>query len=73
MLFRSHKAKYVFGLHIPFTPGVIPKENGHIADAIGGVISGNLMNKEVLERYLLSDEMVGKVRSAVEKFIETIS
>lgn len=71
MLFRPHKAKYIMGVHIPFTPGIIPKEKGRIADAIGGVISENLMNKDVLERYLLSDDMVGKVRSAVEEFIET--
>ena len=71
MLFRPHKAKYIMGVHIPFTPGIIPKEKGRIADAIGGVISENLMNKDVLERYLLSDDMVSKVRLAVEEFIET--
>lgn len=71
MLFRPHKAKYLFGIHIPFTPGIIPKEKGRIAEAIGGVISENLMNNEVLEKYLLSDEMIGKVQSAVEEFIST--
>jgi len=71
MLFRPHKAKYLFGIHIPFTPGIIPKEKGRIAEAIGGVISENLMNNEVLEKYLLSDEMIGKVRSVVEEFIST--
>lgn len=71
MLFRPHKAKYVFGIHIPFTPGIIPKEKGRIAEAVGGVISENLMNKEVLERYLLSEDMIGKVHSAVEEFIAT--
>lgn len=71
MLFRPHKAKYLFGIHIPFTPGIIPKEKGRIAEAIGGVISENLMNKEVLEKYLLSEEMVSKVRSAAEEFIAT--
>lgn len=71
MLFRPHKAKYLLGIHIPFTPGIIPKEKGRIAEAIGGVISENLMNNEVLEKYLLSDEMIGKVRSAVEEFIST--
>ena len=69
MLFRPHKAKYLFGIHIPFTPGIIPKEKGRIAEAIGGVISENLMNKEVFEKYLLSEEMVGKVRTAVEEII----
>lgn len=71
MLFRPHTAKYVFGIHIPFTPGLIPKEKGRIAEAVGGVISENLMNKEVLEKYLLSEDMIEKVRSAVEEFIAT--
>lgn len=69
MLFRPHTAKYMFGIHIPFTPGIIPKEKKRIAEAIGGVISENLMNTEVLENYLLSEEMVEKIRSAVEEFI----
>src|SRR5574344_2485517 len=71
MLFRPHKAKYLFGIHIPFTPGIIPKEKGRIAEAIGGVISENLMNKEVLEKYLLSEDMIGKLREAVKDFIDT--
>lgn len=70
MLFRPHKAKYIMGVHIPFTPGIIPKEKGRIADSIGRVISSNLMNNEVLKRYLLSEDMVGKVRSTLEEFIE---
>jgi len=69
MLFRPHTAKYLFGIKIPFTPGIIPKEKGRIAEAIGGTISHNLMNQEVLERYLLSDEMTQKVRNSVEDFL----
>ena len=69
MLFRPHKAKYLFGFHIPFTPGLIPKEKGRIAEAIGGVVSENLMNKEVLGKYLLSEEMICKVRSTTIDFL----
>lgn len=71
MLFRPHTAKYLFGMKIPFTPGIIPKEKGRIAEAIGGAISQNLMNQEVLQRYLLSDDMTLKVRTSVEEFLET--
>lgn len=70
MLFRPRTAKYICGWHVPFTPGIIPKGKGRLADSIGKIISENLMNKEVLENHLLSDEMVGKVRSFVEEFIE---
>lgn len=70
MLFRPRTAKHIFGWHVPFTPGLIPKGKGRLADSIGKIISENLMNKEVLENHLLSDEMVGKIRLAVEAFIE---
>lgn len=68
MLFRPHKAKYICGVHVPFTPGIIPKEKGRIASAIGGAISENLMNKDVLEKTLLSDEMINKIGLAIDLF-----
>ena len=68
MLFRPRTAKYICGVHVPFTPGIIPKEKNRIASAIGGAISENLMNKEVLEKTLLSDEMLDKIRIAVDRF-----
>lgn len=70
MLFRPHTAKYVFGYRVPFTPGLIPKEKGRIADAIGSVISENLMNSEVLQKYLLSEEMITKLDTAISDFFE---
>ncbi len=70
MLFKPLTKKYVFGIHVPFTPGLIPKEIGRIAQAIGDVVSENLLNRFVLEKQLLSDEMVLKVRNAAEAFIE---
>lgn len=69
MLFRPHTAKYILGWRVPFTPGIIPKEKGRIAEAVGAVISNHLMSQEVLGKYLLSDSMVGRVRQSVEDFI----
>ena len=69
MLFRPHTAKHIMGWRVPFTPGIIPKEKGRIAEAVGTVISDNLMSQEVLEKYLLSDNMVGRVRSSMEEFV----
>lgn len=68
MLFRPHQAKYIFRVKIPFTPGIIPKEKGRIAQAIGSSISTNLMNQEVLEKNLLSDDMLGKLGNAIDEF-----
>lgn len=70
MLFRPYTPKYLFGHRLPFTPGIIPKEKGRIAASIGSAISENLMNREVLEKSLLSDEMIGKIRSAIQGFFD---
>jgi len=69
MLFRPHQPKYLFGHRIPFTPGIIPKEKSRIALAVGESISQNLINPEVLERNLLSDEMQGKLTAAIDRFV----
>lgn len=71
MLFRPRTAKYVFGIRIPFTPGLIPKEKSRIASSIGDAISKNLMNRDVLEKTLLSEEMIGKLRAGIEEFVVT--
>lgn len=73
MLFRPHQPKYVMGIHIPFTPGIIPKEKNRIASAIGKAVSENLMNREVLEKNLLSDEMIAKIGDAIDEFVTTQS
>lgn len=70
MLFRPHKAKYLFGIHIPLTPGIIPKEKGRIAQSIGQVISNNLMSSDVLGQYMLSDNMIQKLREAISGFFD---
>lgn len=70
MLFRPHTAKQFLGIHVPFTPGIIPKEKGRIAASVGTAISDNLMNKDVLEKNLLSDEMLDKIRNAITDFFD---
>ena len=71
MLFRPRTAKYVFGVKVPFTPGLIPKEKSRIAASIGNAISNNLMNSEVLEKTLLSKEMIAKLRAGIQGFVLT--
>lgn len=69
MMFRPHQPKYIFGMKIPFTPGLIPKERGRLAEAVGSSISENLMNREVLERNLLSEDMFIKIGEGYDTFI----
>jgi len=48
MLFRPHRAKYIFGLRVPFTPGLIPKERNRLATKMAEAISTRLLTPEVL-------------------------
>lgn len=66
MLFRPYEAKHIGKLHIPFTPGIIPKEKMRIARSIGSAISENLLSTEVLSKTLLSEEMESKIGAAVD-------
>ncbi len=66
MLFRPYTAKYIGKVHIPLTPGIIPKEKENIAKAIGSIISDNLLSSQVLSATLLSDEMVEKLSASID-------
>ena len=68
MLFRPYNPKYIGKIHIPLTPGIIPKEKERIATAIGGVVSENLLSSEVLGRNLLSSDMTEKIGRGLDGF-----
>lgn len=72
MLFRPHQPKYIWGHKIPFTPGIIPKEKSRLAHSIGEMVSVHLMDKDTLSKNLLSDEMVEKIETSVDGFVEQL-
>ena len=69
MLFRPLHEVRVFGIKLPFTPGVIPRGQSRLARAVGKAVEGQLLTLEVLEGVLLTEDMKGKVRTAVEEWI----
>jgi len=48
MLFRPHVEKRIFGIKIPFTPGLIPKERKRLTAQLSKAISEKLLTPEVL-------------------------
>lgn len=70
MLFRPLNAIKVFGLTLPFTPGLIPKEKPRIAKSLGDVVANNLLNEDVIKNGLLSPEMDDKITIAVNGLID---
>jgi len=48
MLFRPLKAIRIFGLRLPFTPGVIPRQRAQLAESIGHMVSTELITAQTL-------------------------
>ncbi len=72
MMFRPYSEKRIFGLAIPFTPGIIPKRQNDLAKAIGKVVSDNLVDVDGISKMLLSDETIGKLESKIDEMIRSL-
>ncbi len=73
MLFRPRKAVYIGKFHVPFTPGLIPSQQGRIAQSIGDVVSKQLLNEETLRQTLLSEATINKLQGKARVFLRTLS
>ena len=72
MLFSPYEAKYIGKMHVPFTPGIIPKEKSRIARAVGEAVSSNLLDAETMSQTLLSDDMMKKVSDELDRVMYRI-
>ena len=73
MLFRPHKEVRIFGVRLPFTPGLIPKERVRIAKKLALAISTKLLTPEVFAKelanpdgWLLPDITIGEALKKIE-------
>lgn len=71
MLFRPHEEIKIFGIRVPFTPGLIPKERTRIAKSVGDTIGTHLLTSQTivdaLEGNTIKVHMKGVVKSKVEE------
>ncbi|WP_017318719.1 DUF445 domain-containing protein [Mastigocladopsis repens] len=61
MLFRPYRAIYISGRRVPFTPGLIPRNQERLAKNVSNTIMGSLLTPEELQklaRRLLQTERV---------------
>lgn len=73
MLFRPRKAVYIGRFHVPFTPGLIPSQQGRIAQSIGDVVAKQLLNEETLRQTLLNEKTLDTLRLKITVFLRTLS
>ena len=67
MLFRPRTAKYLFGIRLPFTPGMIPREKSRIAKSIGLAVGEKLLNKDIIMNTLISPDFHEKFEQLIRK------
>jgi uncharacterized membrane protein YheB (UPF0754 family) len=67
MLFRPYTEKKIFGIKIPFTPGLIPKERVRIAKSVGETVGTHLITKDDVMNALCSPKMNEHLELWVEK------
>ncbi|MBO4749278.1 MAG: DUF445 family protein [Lachnospiraceae bacterium] len=69
MLFRPRKEVRIKGIRLPFTPGIIPKNQPRLASAIGSTVGEHLLNmetiKESFQKNGTKEKLVKKVASAL--------
>ena len=70
MLFRPHTAKYIFGIKLPFTPGLMPKERHRISQKIGETLAEHLVTTDMITAYMLSDESMSAIERELQKYLQ---
>jgi uncharacterized membrane-anchored protein YjiN (DUF445 family) len=62
MLFRPLGEIRIFGIRLPFTPGILPRERHKLADSIGRMVERELLTPEILRERFGSREFREKFR-----------
>jgi uncharacterized membrane protein YheB (UPF0754 family) len=70
MLFNPKKEKRVFGIRVPFTPGLIPRDQILIAKSLGTLIEEKLINPEEIENRITREEVNDKIKELMDKAVE---
>lgn len=65
MLFRPYGEKRIFGIKIPFTPGLIPKEKDRIAKSVGKTIGEHLLTSDTIVKSLDNEKIKNEINKKV--------
>ena len=68
MLFRPLKEVKVFGIPIPFTPGILPRQRYILAKSIGGMVERELLTPEILRARLTLPDVREGLRAALAQY-----
>jgi hypothetical protein len=72
MLFRPLKEIRVFGVRLPFTPGILPRQRHKLANSIGAMVERELLTPEIIRNRLQREEVKGGIKNSVSRYTEKI-
>jgi uncharacterized membrane protein YheB (UPF0754 family) len=72
MLFRPYKEIWIAGIHLPFTPGILPREKKKLAVSLGDTVSKELLTPQVIAKRIRSPELRTTAQSAVRIALESV-
>lgn len=73
MLFRPYAPKFVGKWRLPFTPGLIPKEQGRIAESLGELIEKELFAPEIISEALDTPESKAAIGAWLDRLMDSAS
>lgn len=72
MLFRPHTQKRLFGMRIPLTPGLIPKEKDRLAKSMGQSLAANILTEDALVSAVTKPEVMDKLVDLLDGFLSNL-
>lgn len=68
MLFRPYREIRVFGVRLPFTPGIIPRQRGELAESIAVSVEDELLTEEAVRRQTDRPEFRDGLKAGISAF-----
>lgn len=72
MLFRPYKPKYIGSFRLPFTPGLIPKRRGEIAESLGRTVEDHLVTPEGIQEKLKDGLLLKEIEERLSRAINEL-
>ena len=68
MLFRPLREYRIFGIRVPFTPGILPRQRHKLAQSIGGMVERELLTPEILRERLARENVRESLKTALSGY-----
>lgn len=72
MLFFPHTEKRLFGVRLPFTPGIIPKRRNEIAGSFGRIVGTHLITSDAIKKWLREPSLALKMTVAIDDLLRKL-